>query len=266
VAVGGDPEAPAIVLVHGLGGTWRSWGRVPERLAARFRLVAVDLPGFGGSRPLPGRVFPLDDVAVSLAEALDDLGVEEHLLCGHSMGGGVSITYAADRPSRVSALVLVAPAGLVATGAVRPSWRRPFVHRVGREMTRLAVPLVLASGRARRAGFARLVHDPGALSAADALALVRGSVRGRATGPAGITIVYAGLRDRLHLLEMPTLVIWGDEDRVIEAAGGARLVESLPDGRLLRLPETGHLPAIERPDAVVAAIGRLADEVAPGAP
>src|SRR4051812_25011936 len=97
VAVGGDSGAPPIVLVHGLGGTWRSWGTVPERLAAAYRVVAVDLPGFGRSRPLPGRRFPLEVVGQRIAEALDALGIDQHLLTGHSMGGGVSIAYAAER-------------------------------------------------------------------------------------------------------------------------------------------------------------------------
>jgi len=260
-AVGGSPEAPPIVLVHGLGGTWRSWGTVPERLAARYRVVAVDLPGFGRSKPLPGRSFPLGVVAARIAEALDELGIDEHLLVGHSMGGGVSISYAAERPQRVAGLVLVAPAGLIATGAVRPSWRRPALHRFGREATRLAEPLLLVSGRLRRAAFSRLVHDPDALRAGDVLTLVRGSRRGRASGPAGIEIVHAGLVDRIDRLTMPTVLIWGEQDQVVGAAGAERFAAALPHGRLVFLRGTGHLPQIERPDEVVAAISGLASDV-----
>ncbi len=261
VAVGGDPDAPPIVLVHGLGGTWHSWGTVPERLAASYRVVAVDLPGFGRSRPLPDRAFPLEVVGDRLAEALDALGIDEHLLVGHSLGGGVSIVYAAQRPQRVSGLVLVAPAGLVATGAVRPSWRRPLLHRIGRDATLLAEPLLVASGRLRRAALSRLVHDPDALRTTDVLALVRGSRKGRASGPAGIEIVHAGLLDRIDRLTMPTVVIWGEQDQVIGAGGAERLARALPDGRLVFLPGTGHLPQIERPDEVVQAISGLASGV-----
>jgi pimeloyl-ACP methyl ester carboxylesterase len=262
VAVGGDPDALPIVLVHGLGGTWRSFGQVPERLAERYRVVAIDLPGFGRSKPLPDRTFPLDVVGDRLAEALDDLGIDRHLLVGHSMGGGVAIAYAAERPQRVSGLVLIAPAGLVASGAVRPSWRRPGLHRLGREATRFAEPLLVASGRLRRAALSRLVHDPDALRRADVLALVRGSVRGRATGPAGIEIVHAGLLDRIDRLTMPTVVIWGERDHVVGPGGAARFARALPDGRLVFLPDTGHLPQLERPDEVVQAISGLAAEAA----
>jgi pimeloyl-ACP methyl ester carboxylesterase len=260
VAVGGDPDAPPIVLVHGLGGSWRSWGSVPERLAETYRVAAVDLPGFGRSRPLPGRAFPLDGVAARLAEALDALGIDEHLLVGHSLGGGVSIAYASERPQRVSGLVLVAPAGLVATGAVRPSWRRPALHRFGREATRFAEPLLLVSGRMRRVALSRLAHDPEALRPTDVRALVRGSVRGKASGPAGLEIVQAALLDRIDRLTMPTVVIWGDHDQVIGAGGAERFARALPDGRLVFLRDTGHIPQMERPDEVVQAIAGLAAE------
>jgi pimeloyl-ACP methyl ester carboxylesterase len=158
----------------------------------------------------------------------------------------------------VERLVLISPAGLVATGAVRPSWRVPAWHCVGRQASRLAEPLLARSGRARRLVFGRLVHDPDALAVGDALALVHGSRMGRGTPAAGIAIVHAGLRDRLERLTMPTLVVWGTHDRVVSPAYAGRLAETLPDARLLVLPETGHLPMIERPEALVEAIEAFA--------
>ena len=258
VALAGDEAAPPLVLLHGLGGTWRLWRRTIDGFARSFRVVAVDLPGFGRSRPYPGGAFPLDGVASRLSEALDALEIERHLLVGHSMGGGVAIAYAAARAERVERLVLVSPAGLVATGAVRASWRTPAWHRVGREASRLAEPLLVASRRSRRAVFARLVHDPDALATADVLSLVRGSRTGRGTPAAGIAIAHAGLRDRLGRLTMPTLVVWGSDDRVVSPEYGSRLAGALPDGRLAVLPETGHLPMVERPDALVDAVAGFA--------
>jgi pimeloyl-ACP methyl ester carboxylesterase len=254
VAVAGDRGAPPLVLVHGLGGSWRSWGRVIEGLAARFRVLAVDLPGFGRSPEEPGGGFELDSVAGRIGDALDHLRVGEHVLVGHSMGGGVAIAYALRFGARVRRLVLVSPAGLIATGAVRPAWRRPRLHRVGREATRIAEPFLLLSSRARGAAFGRLVADPSALARRDALALVRGSRQGRGTPAAGISIVHAGLRSRLGELTMPTLVIWGEQDQVVSARYAAALGRELPDGSVVTLPGTGHLPQIERPTEVVAAI------------
>ena len=102
--------------------------------------------------------------------------------------------------------------------------------------------------------FRRLVHDPDELTSEQVRDLVRGSRSGRSTGQAGIAIVHAGLRDRLGAVTMPTLVIWGEGDEVVSPAYGAELAGALPDGRLLMLPETGHLPMIERPAEVASAI------------
>ena len=113
------------MCLHGLGASWQAWRAVGERLAPEFRVIAVDLPGFGRSPELPGGRFPLPEVAERLAATLDELGVAQHVVAGHSMGGGVSIVHALARPEAVRAIALLAPAGLIATGDVRRSWRLP---------------------------------------------------------------------------------------------------------------------------------------------
>ena len=150
------------------------------------------------------------------------------------------------------AIALVAPAGLIATGDVRPSWRRPLLHRVGRETTRVVAPLVPRSGRASRRALSRLVADPDALDEQTIRELVRGSRAGRSTGAAGIEIVHAGLLDRIDRVRVPVLVVFGEEDRVIDPAGGRGSPRRCPTARLVFLPGTGHLPQIERPDEVAA--------------
>jgi cis-3-alkyl-4-acyloxetan-2-one decarboxylase len=246
------------VCLHGLGASWQAWRAVGERLAPEFRVIAVDLPGFGRSPELPGGRFPLPEVAERLAAALDELGVSQHVIAGHSMGGGVSIVHALARPEAVRAIALLAPAGLIATGDVRRSWRLPLLHRASRELTRIGVPLLSRSAGLRRRAFARLVADPLALDEQTMRELALGSCLGRSTGAAGTAIVHAGLRDRVDRLRMPALVVFGDEDQVIDSSGGPRLAAALPSATLLMLPHTGHLPMIERPDEVAGAIRRLA--------
>jgi pimeloyl-ACP methyl ester carboxylesterase len=248
------------VCLHGLGASWQAWRAVGERLSDDFRVIAVDLPGFGRSPQLAGGRFPLPEVAERLAATLDELGVSRHLIAGHSMGGGVSIVHALARPGDVRAIALLAPAGLIATGDVRRSWRLPLLHRASRELTRVAAPALGHSTALRRRAFARLVADPLALDEQTMRELALGSRLGRSTGAAGTAIVHAGLRDRIDRLPIPALVVFGEQDHVIDSSGGPRLAEALPDGRLLMLPRTGHLPMIERPDEVAAAIRRLAGE------
>jgi abhydrolase domain-containing protein 6 len=246
------------VLLHGLGASWQAWRLVSERVSPELRVIAVDLPGFGRSPELAGGRFPLPEVAERLGETLDALGIEQHVIAGHSMGGGVSIVHALARPDDVRAIALLAPAGLIATGEVRRSWRLPLVHRATREVTRLVAPFLPRSPALQRRAFSGLVDDPTALDAQTMLELAAGSRSGRSTGAAGTAIVHAGLRDRVDRLQIPALVVFGEEDRVIDPSGGPRLAAALPSAELLMLPHTGHLPHIERPDEVATAILALA--------
>jgi pimeloyl-ACP methyl ester carboxylesterase len=230
---------------------------VGERLAPSYRVIAVDLPGFGRSPELPGGRFPLPEVAERLAATLAALGVTRHVVAGHSMGGGVAIVHALAQLEHVQAIALVAPAGLIATGDVRRAWRQPLLHRASRELTRVAAPLLPRSERLRRRAFERLVAEPLALDDQTMCELALGSRLGRSTGAAGTAIVHAGLRDRIDRLQIPALVVFGEDDQVIDPAGGPRLAAALPSATLLMLPHTGHLPMIERPDEVAAAIRDL---------
>jgi pimeloyl-ACP methyl ester carboxylesterase len=245
------------VCLHGLGASWQAWRAVGDRLSLDHRVIAVDLPGFGRSPELAGGRFPLPEVAERLAATLDALGVSRHVVAGHSMGGGVAIVHALARLRDVQAIALLAPAGLIATGDVRRSWRLPLVHRASRELAGVAAPLLAHSSGLRRRAFARLVADPSALDEQTMRDLALGSRAGRSTGAAGTAIVHQGLRDRIDRLQLPALVVFGEQDQVIDPAGGPRLAAALPSARLLMLPETGHLPMIERPDEVAAAIREL---------
>ena len=84
-----------------------------------------------------------------------------------------------------------------------------------------------------------------------------GAAQGRSTPPAGIEIVYAGLRDRLDALTLPALVVWGGRDRVVSPRYAEPLRDALPDGRLLLLPDAGHVPMCEQPAEVAAAVLEL---------
>jgi pimeloyl-ACP methyl ester carboxylesterase len=253
VALGGDESAPPLVLLHGLAERWQVFGRLITLLAPHLRTVAIDLPGFGASPPLPGGGFDLGVVCERVEAVIAELGLERPAMLGHSLGGGVAVRYASERPGALRALVLLAPAGLIATGAVRPSWRRPRLHALGRTLLRAAIPLVVSDAFRERA-FARVVGDPAALDADLARELAQGAVHGRSTPAAGIEIVHAGLRDRLGALTLPTLVIWGARDRVVSPGYAEPLRDALAAGRLLLLAEAGHVPMCEQPDAVAAAV------------
>jgi pimeloyl-ACP methyl ester carboxylesterase len=244
------------VLLHGLAERRQVFSRLVPLLSTRLRVAVIDLPGFGSSPPLPGG-FDLGIVCERVEAAIAELGLARPAILGHSLGGGVTVRYAAERPGALRAVVLIAPAGLIATGAVRPSWRRPRLHTLGRHALRLATPLIASRQGLRERAFARVVGDPAALDAALARELLMGAAQGRSTPAAGVEIVYAGLRDRLDELTLPALVIWGGRDLVVSPRYAEPLREALPDGRLLLLPDVGHVPMCEQPHAVAAAVLEL---------
>ena len=257
VSLAGDESAPPLVLLHGLAERRQVFGRLMPLLAPHLRFVAIDLPGFGASPRLPGGGFELGVVCERVEAVIAELGLERPAMLGHSLGGGVAVRYAAERPGALRALTLIAPAGLIATGAVRPSWRRPRLHALGRIVLRAAIPAIAASRGLRERAFARVVGDPAVLDEALARELLMGAAQGRATPAAGIEIVYAGLQDRLPALILPVLVVWGARDRVVSPHYAELLRDALPDGRLLLLPDAGHVPMAEQPEPVATAVLQL---------
>jgi pimeloyl-ACP methyl ester carboxylesterase len=260
VSLAGDESAPPLVLLHGLAERRQVFSGLMAVLAPQLRVVAMDLPGFGGSPPLPGGGFDLGAVCERVEAAIAELGLERPAMLGHSLGGGVTVRYAAERRGALQALVLIAPAGLIASGAVRPSWRHPRLHALGRIALRAAMPLIVSRRGLRERAFNRVVGDPVSLDADLARELLMGAAQGRSTPAAGIEIVYAGLRDRLDALTLPTLVVWGARDHVVSPRYAEPLRDALPDGRLLLLPEAGHVPMSEQPDAVASAVLALLQE------
>jgi pimeloyl-ACP methyl ester carboxylesterase len=252
VALGGREDAPPLVLFHGLGASWRTWTPLLAPFAKQYRVIAFDLPGFGRSEELGTREYELAMAGDVMDAALEKLGVRDFALMGHSLGGGVAVHYAAQRNDRVKALILIAPAGFFRHKVIpRLAWRSRPLHWATRQFNRRAAPIIAHSDRVRSAVFSRLLESPMSQDPELLRMLARESTLGRATGPAGITIVSESRHPDVPNLTMPTLLIWGRQDRVVSAGVAPDLAESLPDCRGLHLLERcGHLVMWEKPDEV----------------
>jgi pimeloyl-ACP methyl ester carboxylesterase len=243
---------PPLVLLHALGSSRSAWDPVLPGLAERFDVIAVDLPGFGGSASLPPGVEPTPArLAGSLADLLDELQIDRPHVVGNSLGGWIALELAAIRP--VASLTLLAPAGL---------WRRgtPLYCLVSLRITRWA-------SRHAAGTLSRLVAHPlGRI-------LVLGQTHGRPTrvtpeqaraeiaalGTApGFEAALAATVHRHYragpALGAPVTVAIGSRDLVLLRHQSRHLDQLPPGTRSAALPGCGHLPMSDDPAAVIGLI------------
>jgi pimeloyl-ACP methyl ester carboxylesterase len=242
----GDP----LVLLHALGSSRQSWDPVLAAVSQHFDVLAVDLPGFGDSPPLDQEIEPEPAaLARSVAELLDELGIDAPHVAGNSIGGWVALELAGLRP--VSSLALLSPAGM---------WRKetPLFCWVSLRLTRLfavragAVLRRLVRTRAGRAlvlgqavGHPTRMTPGAALAAVDAMASSRGFD----------ATLRATRRRRFRAgrpLDVPVTVAFGSRDRILLRRAWRRLDELPPQTRVEVLPGCGHVPMTDDPAAVAA--------------
>lgn len=240
---------PPVLFVHGLGGQWRNWLENVPALAARWRAIAVDLPGFGGSAMPPGEIS-ISSYARVLAGLLDALDIPAVVVVGNSMGGFVAAELALDFPSRVAGLVLVDAAGIVPSR--RERWKAvPFLRAQALLGTRIAVAHRQIASRPglRRAALRLAVHEPERLAADVVLNGLLESPRPgmRAALRASLSYLTHDWGDRLEQIRCPTLVVWGDADAIIPVRHAAEWVRRIPHARRVTIDGAGHVPMLERP-------------------
>ncbi|MGH3002798.1 MAG: alpha/beta fold hydrolase [Gaiellaceae bacterium] len=248
---GGD--GPPLLLVHGYSGAAWNFTELVPRLAGRRRLIVPDLPGHGGSSPLPApsSLAAYADVLGALCDA--EMLTEVDVL-GHSLGGTVALRLAERRPALVRRLVLAASAGISSStrlakltislvGIVKPG--RYAGRRVGR---------IAGSRRLRRLAF-------GGLEVANADLLSERAVHGLLRGPtmhtdalgAGLALAADDPRQDLDRVRCPVLLLWGARDRQVPLADGFEYARRLR-APLRVVADCGHLLIVERPEVCSRAV------------
>jgi pimeloyl-ACP methyl ester carboxylesterase len=264
------PEAVSAVYVHGLNGSATNWTDLAWLLSEHAGGMAVDLPGFGRTTPTDGFVYSPAANAEVLAAFLRGLDLGPVHLLGNSLGGTVSMMLAATHPELVRTLTLISPA----VPDLRPSTRRLsdprlpllFLPVIGPRVRRA---LIAMTPRERAMQLIRLcVADPSIITEARIAELTEEFAE-RATmawsGPAmmmsAMGLFRAWLAPRSRSLwtlaarvRMPTLVVWGTEDKLMTVRKAPRVARLLPRARLLVLPRTGHVAQMERPETVARAV------------
>lgn len=235
-------SGPAVVLGHSFLFSGAMWAPQVPVLAERYRVINVDFRGHGASGPVIRR-FSLYDAVADVIAVLDHLGVERAAWCGLSVGGMVALRAALSHPHRVARLALLDTDGgpenpyqrlkfaLMSRGARRVGVGPflPFVTPLmfGRSSRRRGLPEIEAwKAYVRTLHLPSIVHGSRAIARRDSLLSVLGQI------------------------DVPALVVVGEEDRALPPERSVRLAEALPHSRLVRVPKAGHITTLEDPDTV----------------
>lgn len=271
VRISGPADGVPVLLIHGIARSLEDWTETHDLLAAEHRVISTDLPGFGYSRK--GRERPgLPAFGRAMAALLDAAGVTEpaHVM-GNSLGGGVSMTLAADHPGRVASLTLVNSVGFGSEAnisalpmtygalAALPGLRDyfgPKARAAGAETIRdLFHDRTLATKEQfKHAGFLAKQRD------------FRATFLGTAaTLGAPVVGIKAGWRrellGRIAASDVPVLVVWGDDDRILPAKHLSAAAEALPRARTYLFSGCGHMPQVEKAEEFAALVGAFVGEV-----
>jgi pimeloyl-ACP methyl ester carboxylesterase len=246
-------QGPAIILLHGYGGSMWQWEYQQIPLTSHYRVITPDLLGSGLSDK-PDIDYTPDELVSSVQDLMAALGIQHATVVGNSMGGGVAIGMALTHPERVDRLILIdglpdrvrerlaSPLMRHAVDSQLPLWVVRLANwmfgsivteKVLKEIVydhRLLTPAVLDRSNRNRA-------LPGLLGP---LITIRGSL------PAW----ESGFGSRLNQVSRPTLILWGEHDKLFPPAVGRDLQAAIPGAMLKVIPDAGHMPQWEQPDVV----------------
>lgn len=254
-------EGPALVLLHGMAGCWQWWLECLPELGRHYRVIAVDLPGFGESEPMD-EPAEIANYAEAIAILLHSLGVERAAVAGHSMGGLVAIALAESEPDLVARLVLVGSGGVPMSERHLTSMLRllRFAHR---NMSRPAVlRLIAESPRARRTLLRGAMRDP-AMMSNELAALLAPKLNAPAFADSIRASASAVRASRPEAITTPTALIWGEYDRPAPLHTARAMLELLPAGTLDVIRGVGHSPMIEAPEEFTRLLVERADFTLP---
>ena len=246
-------EGPPVLLLHGLGAMAASMLPTMMALSDRYRVVAVDLPGFGESSK-PIRRYHAEFFAEYVVKLLDELGIERAHLVGNSMGGRISLEVAMSHPDRVDRLALFAPA--MAFRRFRQfvplvKMLRPELGVVPIIVPRATVMTVLKQIFSQSDRVATSWYD----AAVDEFLRVFAQPRARISFFSAAREIYlddpfgyGGFWNRVRDLSRPALFIWGDRDILVPAKFARHVEATVPEAKSIVLPDCGHVPQFEHPE------------------
>jgi len=242
----GSRDAPCVVMLHGFGSSLQTFDAWAAVLSAHDRVVRLDLPGFGLTGADPTGDYSDARTMKLLAGLLDKLHIAKASFIGNSMGGRFAWEFASEYPDRVDKLILISPDGFASTGFAYG--KAPDVPLLLR-----ALPYTMPKSMLKQT-LVPAYADPKRLSDST---VTRYTDFMRAPGVRRAVIdrtAQTVLQDPLPLLrriKAPTLLLWGEQDRMIPISNAADYLAAIPNVKLIRLPGLGHVPQEESPGPTI---------------
>jgi 3-oxoadipate enol-lactonase len=241
----GDPALQPLVFLHGIGGAARGWRGQIEAFGDRYRAVAWDMPGYGGSAPLPNT--SIATLADALADFLQEIGATKPILVGHSIGGMIVQQFLVRYPGAASAVVLAQTSP--AFGNAAGDWQKNFIEARlgpldrGETMRTLATSLVEG-----------IIGDDPDAAGMDLARDCMASVPEASYRAAMLSMLGFDLRAALKNIAVPALVLSGSKDKNAPAPTMAKMAGTIPSAEYVDIEGAGHLVNLERPKAFNAAL------------
>ena len=232
-----------LLLLHGYGESLTTWRAVFDRLAAHWKVIAIDLPGFGGSAK-PDTVYSLPVMTGRISSFIDRWTTGTVVIVGHSMGGELAASLALARPDRIKLAILIAPAGYrIGLAGLADSMYPSKARRLGRYLAYRS--------------FITPIHDPGWLAEPDSVAdydQTGDTAYAKSAARVLEDFDFRALKDRFQEITQPTLLLWGGNDPVVPLTVGDTLSRMIPCVQFVAFPTGFHRPHAETPDTVLSVI------------
>ena len=256
-------EGPALIFVHGLSGSWQNWLETIPHFARDHRVIALDLPGFGQSE-MPVERISVSGYARMLEELYRVLAIESATIVGTSMGGFIGADFAIRYPRRIERLVLVAAAGLSMEHMLNERNRglRARIENVLFFSTTWLASRHRAVARSplmRRLMLLLVAAYPARLPTPLIREQLHGAERPGFDDALEAMVRYP-IRDRLGEIRCPTLIVWGELDRLVPLRDASEFEWLISDARKVVYEDTGHMVMLERPERFNADLRAFLDE------
>lgn len=268
----GPRDAPAIILLHGSNADLHTWEPWVQALKGRYRVIRFDQIGHGLTGPDPKEDYSTANFVADIGEVADRLGLKTFILGGNSMGGKHALAYAIAHPERLTGLVLVDGSGGPMLKIERKGEDKKDSGNIGFTIARMPGVNLLAEQITPRSLIQQsLEQSVSVKSVASEATIDRYWELLRYPGNRRATLKrfsqpYDPLKpEDIAKVQTPTLILWGEEDRIIPVEAGQWLAKTLPVNELHIYPKIGHLPHEEAPAATLADLEPWLAQHAPGA-